>query len=542
MLNHALKYLELGYSVIPCKQDKQAIIKWVDFQHTRPTPDQVKSWFEKYKYANIAIITGEVSGVDVIDCDTEDAFQQFNENFLSETVITPITKTPKGYHIYFKHRPGLSNAVRALDGTDLRTNGGYVIAPPSKNSNGNKYTWYNNLSIENTEIADMPDFVFNILEQASQGSVRVNACMYSCNNYAKDLSFLQDGHRDDDLFHIANTLVKGGCEQDKIEQVLNILAHNCNPPFDIKEVPLKIKSALARKERSEKNLSAEIRDWVLSNDVYFSSKNVENCLIMSNRNEKKLLSRVLSVMVKDGIIERDPKRFGYFMRKPDEIQPEDFTVFDENPTSLWLPFNLHHMVEIMEGNIIGIYGEVESGKTAFLLNIARYNLNSMRVHYFNSESGKKEFAKRLRKFDDITLKDWHAFMKMYPVEGDFHTQIKPGPGNLNIIDFLEIHKDFFLVGEMIKKIHDALKGAIAVVAIQKNPGRDDPLGGQRAMEKPRLVVALSPGVAKITKAKNWAEGVTENPRYKSTRFKLIDGAKLFQVGDWARVSNESKIV
>jgi hypothetical protein len=547
MLTEALQYLKMKRSIIPCKKDKRPIVAWADYQHTRPTTEQVKEWWgNKYKAANIGLITGEISGVDVIDCDTEEAFENFNENFMPDSVVTPIAKTPNGYHIYFKHRPGLSNAVRAISGTDLRTNGGYVIAPPSIGVNGKGYEWFKGLSLKEVEPVPMPDFVFDILKQAGISNSHLNNSISNNvkDNSNKSISILQSpcqisgfskkGQRDDDLFHVANCLVKGGYEKDRITEVLTILARNCNPPFDEKEIPVKIKSALSRKEGSEKNLSQEIREWVLSNDVYFSSNNIQNCLMLSNRNERKLLSRVLSVMVQDGVIERVGKQYGMFRKKEAEVEPSDFTIFDETPTNLWLPFNLHRMVEIMDGNIIGVYGEVESGKTAFLLNIAKNNLNSMRVHYFNSEMGKKEFAKRLRNFEDITLKDWKAFLNFYEVEGNFHEHIRPGPGNLNIVDFLEIHKDFYLVGEMIKKIHDALKGAIAVIAIQKNPGRDDPLGGQRAMEKPRLILSISSGIVKISKAKNWAEGVFDNPRGKSTYFKLVKGCRLHQVGDWFR--------
>ena len=557
MIKHALEYLKLGFSVIPCQKNKKAIYAWTDFQHTKPTKEQITQWWTKYPSANIAIICGEVSGVDVIDCDTEEAFQNFNENFLSDSIVTPIVKTPKGYHIYFQHRPGLSNAVRSIAGTDLKTTGGYVISPPSIGSNGNKYSWFNGLSPKDCNPAPMPDFVFDVLKQASLTSVfsktQSNSSSFIYNisktvptdTAIDDLSQLSSAniipvhHRDALFFHLANHLVKGGMPQDNIQFFLRMFLLNCTEqnqkdPFTEKDIEDKIRSAFDRKEKLERNISQDIRDWVLSSNGQFSSKNIQECLVLSSRKEKKLCSGVLSQLVIDGILERDDKYHGVFRKKSDQAMPSKLKDINEPPVGIWLPFNLHYMVDLFPGNIIGVYGEVESGKTAVLLNIARYNLQLMRVHYFNSETGESEFIKRLKKFDDINFSDWTAFLNHYEVDGDFHDQIKPGPGNLNIVDFLEVHKDFYLVGEMIKKIHDALKGAIAVIAIQKNPGRDEPLGGQRAMEKPRLVMALSHGKMKITKAKNWAEGVTDNPRGKSTDFKLINGWKLLQTTDWLR--------
>jgi hypothetical protein len=96
MLKAALHYRnKYGFSVIPCKSDKRPIVKWESFQREKPSVEQIKEWWTKYPYANIGIITGEISGIDVIDCDTEEAYQNLNENFLSDTFQTPVVKTPK---------------------------------------------------------------------------------------------------------------------------------------------------------------------------------------------------------------------------------------------------------------------------------------------------------------------------------------------------------------------------------------------------------------------------------------------------------------
>ena len=55
-------------------------------------------------------------------------------------------------------------------------------------------------------------------------------------------------------------------------------------------------------------------------------------------------------------------------------------------------------------------------------------------------------------------------------------------GNINIIDFLEISENFYEIGGRLREIHDKLKGAVAVVALQKNAGTQTGLGGYRGME------------------------------------------------------------
>jgi hypothetical protein len=127
----ALQYQQAGFSVIPVKKNKKPHIKWEKFQHERADENQIQQWWRRWPDANPAIVTGEVSGVDVVDVDSEDGKKALNE-FLSDSLITPISKTPAGgYHYYFKHRAGLSNGVRIIEGCDLRTTGGYVLAPPS---------------------------------------------------------------------------------------------------------------------------------------------------------------------------------------------------------------------------------------------------------------------------------------------------------------------------------------------------------------------------------------------------------------------------
>jgi hypothetical protein len=114
--------------------------------------------------------------------------------------------------------------------------------------------------------------------------------------------------------------------------------------------------------------------------------------------------------------------------------------------------------------------------------------------------------------------------------GDFQDVIKRGEGNLNIIDYLEVNKDFYLVGEQLKAIYDRLKGAIAVVALQKDPHKDLGAGGWLNQQKPILSVSVDYGIATITKFKGEFKG--GNPRGRQYRFKIVDGGGLIKVQDW----------
>ena len=185
----------------------------------------------------------------------------------------------------------------------------------------------------------------------------------------------------------------------------------------------------------------------------------------------------------------------------------------------------------MPGNIIVIAGEPNAGKTGLILNIIRENMHRFKIHYFNSEMGRGELKRRLSKFDGVPLSAWKQ-MKAWERSGNFADVIKPGKGNVNVIDFLEIHDNFYEMGKHFLDIHNKLKGAVAIVAIQKNPGSDLGLGGGRSLEKARLYLSMSQGVLKIVKCKNFA-GET-NPNGLQISFDLVQGCRFITKSKWQR--------
>lgn len=66
----AQRYLARGWSVLPLRsRDKRPLIAWEPLQTSRPSPEQVSSWFSRWPDANIGIVTGEISNLVVIDID-----------------------------------------------------------------------------------------------------------------------------------------------------------------------------------------------------------------------------------------------------------------------------------------------------------------------------------------------------------------------------------------------------------------------------------------------------------------------------------------
>lgn len=145
-LDAALEYLDQGFSIIPIRLDsKRPAIKWQEYQQRLPTEDEVVSWFDTWPDAGLAIITGALSGVVVVDCDNPDALHAAFDSGMRSPVRV---KTKRGTHLYFAHpRDGIRRGPRAgvnsrgadwprIDGLDFRGDGSYALLPPTSN-----YSW-----------------------------------------------------------------------------------------------------------------------------------------------------------------------------------------------------------------------------------------------------------------------------------------------------------------------------------------------------------------------------------------------------------------
>jgi hypothetical protein len=532
-LDHALNYLHRGFSVIPVGKIKKPFVKWEEFQKRRATDDEVKSWWSRWPDANIGIVTGAISGLSVIDIDSEAAADTLS-SILPDTIETPICSTPRGgKHLYFEYNellPTTSN-LGNIKGLDSRGDGGYIIAPPSVNGNGKGYSWVvspDNCSISPLSSVLLYNNLFSLYKRQHDNTANPTTPeQHSTTN--DNISFSEPG-RDEALFHLANHLVKGRMPSTNIEQYLRFFASHCKPPYPESEAYVKIQSAMKRARERSVNITNEVRDWILTTKGNFSTTMVYNGLQSTTREEKKTILVILGRLEKDGLIQKTGKRAGEYRYIDDTLEEIDYLGAVESPLDLQLPLGLHEMVELMPGNIILIAGEPNAGKTSWLFNFIKLNMHAQEIHYFNSEMSKEELRKRLLKIEDVKITDWK--WKVYERSDEFADVIKPGRGKINIIDYLEIYSDFWEIGRFIADIHRRLDGALAVIAIQKNPNVNVGLGGFRTLEKPRLALAMSHGRIDIVKAKNWK--VAENPNGKYCEFKIIQGGHMYATSSWLK--------
>ncbi|MDD5007479.1 MAG: bifunctional DNA primase/polymerase [Syntrophorhabdaceae bacterium] len=537
-LKAALHYLDRGFSVIPANRDKTPLIKWEPYQRQRATETEVKTWWTKYPDAMIGIVTGTISNLAVIDIDTDEGKEAIQE-YIPDSLLMPIAETPKGgQHLYFKcPDPPLSNNTRIIPGCDLRGEGGYVIAPPSVNGDGKGYSWLPGLSIDEVAPPPLPSTYISFIKEFAFKGYKAGRNT-DCNGITERYEALQnvtisldEGCRDESIFHVANCLIKGGMTEGNARYILGILADSCNPSFPEKEVLIKIQSAIQRAKQRERNFTDEIKNWIDVTDGYW---NVTECFkaLQIITKEEKTAGRVAIHRLRSGknpLIEKHGDKDGCYRRIDNQCEDIDFLSATDTVLPVKWPFEIERYFNTMPKNIIVIAGEPDAGKTAFLLNVARLNMRGHEVIYFSSEMGAQELRGRLSKFDE-PLNTWKK-LTVKERSSNFADVVKPDA--INVVDFLEIHDEFYKIGLYIKEIFDKLNKGIAVIAIQKNKNTEYGLGGGRGLEKARLYLSMESGKVKIIKAKNWVDSAN-NPNGLEMKFKLVKGCHFIEEGYWKK--------
>lgn len=136
MLDFAKAYIKKGISVIPVGPDKHPVIpEWKEYQNRHATEEELQNWWGKNPDWGIAIVTGRISNLAVVDVDVK------HGGTTEALPPTLVAKTQSGgWHFYYRYINGLRNAVNARQGVDIRSDGGYVVAPPTIGLNGD-YKW-----------------------------------------------------------------------------------------------------------------------------------------------------------------------------------------------------------------------------------------------------------------------------------------------------------------------------------------------------------------------------------------------------------------
>jgi putative DNA primase/helicase len=210
----------------PSKIGKVPLLKsWKPLQTERATDEHLTAWFRNGHQRNIGIVTGAISNLVIVDCDSPEAIAW------ADTHLPPTpwrSRTSKGEHWGYQH-PGIvvGNRVRIDTGDpaikiDVRGDGGYVVAPGSVHVNGTLYEWVG----EPPSMAALPVFDPAWLpampaDSASEPLPEV----------------VTAGSRNETLFKEGCRLQRLGLQKPEILAALTAINLNrCHPPLDPSEV------------------------------------------------------------------------------------------------------------------------------------------------------------------------------------------------------------------------------------------------------------------------------------------------------------------
>lgn len=189
-------------------------------------PVKIQDWWRRVGW-NIGIVTGEASGVVVLDVDPKnggtDTLEALIRQYGDFTATYAVVTGSGGAHFYFRH-PGFAvrNQAGSLgDGIDVRGDGGYVVAPPSNHVQG-AYQ----VQGEGGSLWPLPAWIAT--RDASAGENASESA--SAPKVVSDV--IPKGRQHHTLVSMAGSMRRRGASEDEMFALLDVMRHRCEevPP------------------------------------------------------------------------------------------------------------------------------------------------------------------------------------------------------------------------------------------------------------------------------------------------------------------------
>lgn len=273
------------------------------------------------------------------------------------------------------------------------------------------------------------------------------------------------------------------------------------------------------KIKESNTLKDEIIEWIEEHDGEILLVDLYRDLNLSDKSDKANARKVISRLSKDGIINPDGKKSGCYKKIDIDCPKIDWKNADLTEVPVAYPLGLEKMIVTLRKTIIVIAGVSDAGKSVFLMQFAAMNTGKgFPIRYYSSEMGDAELKFRILR-TNIPNEVWD--------EVDFRERCVNfdqviDPHGINIIDYLEIYENPYMIGERIKEIFNRLKTGIVVLAIQKDSGKEFGWGGIASMHKSRLYINIDYETMTIKKAKN-KRYMETSLRDKKIKFEINKG-------------------
>lgn len=220
--------------------------------------EQIRRWWAQWPDANVGVATGSISEIVAVDIDGpkgEEAFTNLCGNPPSLS-----SKTGKGRHVIFAApQIPIKNAVRLAPKLDIRGDGGYIVAPPSRHASGHQYRWEDELGLGPQQITPAP-IPSSLLRAITTSPARRRHGAIDLTTIAR----VGEGHRNDGFLtpYAGRLLGMGHSESETLELCLALNTEKCDPPLPREEV-VRIVQSIARREASKRGveLTPHPRPW-----------------------------------------------------------------------------------------------------------------------------------------------------------------------------------------------------------------------------------------------------------------------------------------
>ncbi|MCB2217445.1 MAG: hypothetical protein KQH59_15360 [Desulfobulbaceae bacterium] len=277
-------------------------------------------------------------------------------------------------------------------------------------------------------------------------------------------------------------------------------------------------------DRDHGDISNDVREYVTGHTGEVKFSQLCQDIGLSSRRDKKTANDAINYMVKTGELEKHPVKRGVYLPTEPGLEIMTPAIEKRVPLPLTFPLGLHNHFNIMPGTVIVIGGATNAGKTIMGMEISRRWVRQLSgkladplrstppTHFVRSVGGSpEELDHRLAAIAktgirylncEMTAEELGALLADLGDDGDMlkqHVQwvnrkhdfpravLTDG---ITICDYLQIHRDFYEVGETIAQMADRVGAGILVVMIQKKSGESFPRGGEFALERARIALLL----------------------------------------------------
>lgn len=269
-----------------------------------------------------------------------------------------------------------------------------------------------------------------------------------------------------------------------------------------------------------------------ANGQSFTSNQLDAQFLIKTRDAKRYRWQILEQYTKDGQLQKlATGKYKKPLTTSEEINWQSADI--EDVLQVKWPLELEKYIKTYHQSIAIVAGDPGSGKTALLENFALRNMYySDGLVLFSNDMTKEEIKERMLNAG-ISIPEPPPF-KTWECYSDFQDHGEFKPNGINVIDYLDLNSELYMIGEEIEKIYRKLKRGMALIAIQKKPGQSIGIGGVFSWKRPKIYLSLGTVSDSgelfhklcIEKCRGRADPKV-NPRGMFWKFKLIGGIKFW---------------